>query len=213
MEPFIRLTASAVPLPQANVDTDQIIPARFLSKPMTEMAKWAFHDLRFDANEAPRPGFPLNDPTYREARILVARENFGCGSSREHAVWALMNSPDPGLAHSFRCVIAPSYGEIFRSNACKNGLLPVALPASVVEDLLAQLATGPARDITVDLERQVVRAPNGQEHAFEFDTFQRECLLRGVDDIDLTLELEAKISHFEQQQASDRPWLAGPKPS
>jgi 3-isopropylmalate/(R)-2-methylmalate dehydratase small subunit len=207
MQPFVRLTSLAVPLPQANIDTDQIIPARFLSKPIPEMGRWAFHDLRFDSQGAPRAAFTLNDATFRGARILVARENFGCGSSREHAVWALMNSPDPAEAHAFRCVIAPSFGEIFYANSCKNGLLPVRLAHAVVEDMISQLQRGPAREITVDLERQVVKAPDGGEHRFEFDSFQRECLLRGVDDIALTLELEPKIAAFEQKQALESPWL------
>ena len=208
MEPFVRVTSLAVPLPQANIDTDQIIPARFLSKPIPEMGRWAFRDLRFDAQDAPRPTFSLNDATYRGARILVARENFGCGSSREHAVWALMNSPDPAEAHAFRCVIAPSFGEIFYANSCKNGLLPVRLPHAAVEDLIAQLQRGPAREITVDLEKQIVRAPDGAEHHFDFDSFQRESLLRGLDEIALTLELEPKIAAFEQRQAQESPWLA-----
>jgi 3-isopropylmalate/(R)-2-methylmalate dehydratase small subunit len=208
MEPFTKVTAGGLPLPQANVDTDQIIPARFLSKPIPEMGKWAFHDLRYDGDgeDNPRTSFPLNDTTYAGAKILVARENFGCGSSREHAVWALMHSANPS-AYAFRAVIAPSFGEIFRSNACKNGLLPVALPHTVVEDLIAQLQRGPARDITVDLEQQVIVAPDGARHRFEFDTFQRECLLRGVDDIELTLELESKITAFEARQATESPWL------
>jgi 3-isopropylmalate/(R)-2-methylmalate dehydratase small subunit len=206
MEAFTRLTSVAVGLDRANVDTDQVIPARFLSKPLGEMAKWVFYDLRYDENGAPRPTFSLNDPTYIGARILVARENFGCGSSREHAVWALTNCPDPTHDFSFRCVIAPSFGDIFRSNACKNGLLPVALPAASVDALFAQI-TGARRELSVDLEKQVVVAPDGTEHQFDFDSFQRECLLRGLEDIDLTLTLESEITAFEHKRWAAMPWL------
>ncbi|MBS1121649.1 MAG: 3-isopropylmalate dehydratase small subunit [Deltaproteobacteria bacterium] len=207
MEPFTRFTATALPLEQANVDTDQVIPARFMGKPLPQVGAWAFYDLRYDASGAQRPGCPFNDPAYRGASILVARENFGCGSSREHAVWALTNSRDLTRDYAFRCVVAPSFGEIFYSNACKNGLLPVVLPTPVVEQILAHLRREPARPMTVDLERQVVVAPDGIEHGFEFDAFQKDCLLRGIDDIDVTLALEDKIIEFERQRSTATPWL------
>jgi 3-isopropylmalate/(R)-2-methylmalate dehydratase small subunit len=206
MEAFVRLTSLAVALDRANVDTDQIIPARFLSKPIGEQAKYAFYDLRYGHDELPEPSFPLNEPSRIGARILVARENFGCGSSREHAVWALMNCPDPSRDFSFRCVIAPSFGDIFRSNACKNGLLPVVLSASVVEAMLLDLK-GRRGELTVDLEKQIVIGPDGAEHRFEFDSFQRECLLRGVEDIELTLAFEREIAAFEQRRSAEKPWL------
>jgi 3-isopropylmalate/(R)-2-methylmalate dehydratase small subunit len=206
MERFTRLTSGAVPLDRANIDTDQIIPARFLSKPIAELGRYAFYDLRYGDGGVMRSSFALNDRVHIGARILVARQNFGCGSSREHAVWALMNAPDTSRDYSFRCVIAPSFGDIFQSNACKNGLLPVVLPAASVETLLNALATGPA-DLCVDLEAQTVRSPDGSEHRFQFDSFARECLLRGMDDLEITREFEPAIAAYEQRRAHEKPWL------
>jgi 3-isopropylmalate/(R)-2-methylmalate dehydratase small subunit len=206
MEAFTKLTSTAVAIDRPNIDTDQIIPARFLSKPLPEMAKYAFHDLRYETEGVPRASFPLNNPMHIGSRILVSRDNFGCGSSREHAVWALMNCPDPKVDYSFRAVIAPSFGDIFRSNACKNGLLPVILPAATCYEMIAQ-ATEKRVEITVDLEKQIVTGPDGKEHRFEFDGFQRECLLRGLEDIDLTISLESEIAAYEKRRAVEKPWL------
>ena len=209
MEPFLTLSSPALPLDASNVDTDQVIPARFLSKPRQELGLYMFHDVRFDESGAPRQS-PFNDPAYRGARILVTRENFGCGSSREGAVWALMGqtaSDEGDDTHAYRCVIAPSYGEIFYSNACKNGLLPVRLPSPIVVSLLEQLKSGPGGTIAVDLEAQTVVGPDGAVHSFEFDAFQRDCLLRGLEDVELTSGHASEIDAFERRRAADIPWV------
>lgn len=194
-EPFAKVTGKAVPLALANVDTDQIIPARFLKRPRDERyAKYAFHDLRFDEAGAPRPDFVLNDPRFAGAPILVADRNFGVGSSREAAVYAL-------AALGVRCVIADSFGDIFYSNALKNFLLPVALPADVVATLRRLAEAGVP--FTVDLERQVVQAGN-QAHGFTIPAFARTCLLEGLDEIGVTLKLLPEITAFEARTGRER---------
>ena len=187
-EPFVRVSGKAVPLDLANVDTDQVIPARFLKRPRDERyPTYAFHDLRVDENGAPRPDFVLNDPRFAGAEILVADRNFGVGSSREAAVYAL-------AAIGIRCVIAESFGDIFHSNALKNFLLPVTLPGPVVAELRALAEAG--APITVDLEQQVVRAGNRQ-HTFSIPPFARAALLEGLDEVGLTLKHLPEIEAFE----------------
>ena len=194
MKPFTQLEAVAAPLDQANVDTDQIVPALYLQKPRADdFGHYLFHDVRRDAQGARRADFVLNDPVYAQAHILVAGPNFGCGSSREHAVWALSDG-------GFRAVIAPSFGDIFFSNALKNGLLPVRLPEAVVQGILATLRAQPGMRLAVDLEAQVVRGPGGRVEQFEIDPFPRHCLLEGLDEIDYTLAQHARIEAFEQRE-------------
>ncbi len=193
MTPFIALTASALPIAQPNFDTDQIIPARFLSRDRDlGLAECLFRDLRFDGNGAERPDFVLNQPAFRESRIVVGERNFACGSSRENAVWALFD-------YGFRVAIAPSFGDIFRNNCLKNGMLPVALPAAVVTDLLDQLAASPGAQVAVDLPSQTVTLPDGAQHGFDIDPFAKHCLLNGVDEIGFTLEHAAEIAAFENR--------------
>jgi len=199
---FTRHTGVAAPLDLPNVDTDRVIPARFLRKPQGSAGyeRYLFHDVRFTAEGAERPEFVLNQPPYRPATILVAADNFGCGSSREAAVWALM-------AYGIRCVIAPSLGDIFHQNCFKNGLLPVILPADLVADLRRQLHARPGATITADLEAQTVAAPDGATHRFDVDAFAQRMLLTGQDEIALTLGYEAQIRAFEARQHSERSWL------
>ena len=186
MEPFVRLDAVAMPLPRANVDTDQIVPARFLKKPRSEnFGAFLFHDLRAD------PAFVLNQPAYAGARIVVAGRNFACGSSREHAVWALWDG-------GFRAAIAPSFSDIFSSNALKNGFLPVVLPNEAVEQILATLANTPGTRLTVDLQAQSVIAPGGTHH-FEIAPFPKRCLIEGLDEIGYTLGQIEQVAAFERQ--------------
>jgi len=206
MEPFTRVTAVAAPIDLPNVDTDRVIPARFLRKDRSvpEYASFLFHDVRFNADESERPEFVLNQAPYRGARILVAAENFGCGSSREAAVWAL-------AANGFRSVIAPSLGDIFHQNCFKNGLLPVILPADVVAGLRRQLHERPGATLTVDLKTQTVTAPDGTAHRFEVDAFRKEMLLTGRDEIGLTLGFETTIAEFEARHARDMAWAVPPR--
>lgn len=195
MERFTTLTAVAVPLAERNVDTDQILPARFLKVPRAQgYAEHLFCDRRQD-----RPDFPLNDERWRDAKILVADDNFGCGSSREAAVYALMDG-------GFRCVIAPSFGDIFRSNAMKNGLLPVPLPQAEVTRLLDMLSRGNAAEVTVDLEAEQVTFPDGSQVRFAIDPHRRRCLLEGLDDIAFTRRHAEEIERFAASRAVAAPW-------
>ncbi|WP_218508515.1 3-isopropylmalate dehydratase small subunit [Variovorax sp. dw_308] len=192
MEAFTQIDAVAVPLARSNVDTDQIVPALYLQKPRSDnFGDYLFHDVRRDARGTRRPDFILNDPVYDQARILVAGHNFGCGSSREHAVWALHDG-------GFRAVIAPSFGDIFHGNALKNGLLPVRLPEAVVLEMLADLLAAPGAHLQVDLRAQTVTGPRGRPEPFAIDPFPRHCLLEGLDEIDYTLAQGAAIETFEQ---------------
>jgi 3-isopropylmalate/(R)-2-methylmalate dehydratase small subunit len=196
MEPFVVLKAAAMPLDLANLDTDRIIPARFLRHPRSDgYGQFLFHDLRED------PGFVLNRPEYRAAGIVVAAENFGCGSSREGAVWALQG-------RGFRAWIAPSFGEIFEENTYKNGLLPVTLSAERVARIRAQLHERPGAVLTIDLRSQTITLPDGRLEHFEVEAFRKECLLNGWDDIDLTLRHEAAIAAYESRQRTQCPWLS-----
>lgn len=195
MEAFTRLDAAAAPLPRINIDTDQIVPALYLQKPRSaNFGDFLFCDVRRDAEGALRADFPLNDPGYAGARILVAGRNFGCGSSREHAVWALVDG-------GFRAVIAPSFGDIFFSNALKNGLLPVRLAEELVDGLLATLQAEPGARLRIDLAAQSVTAPDGSRASFEIDPFARHCLLQGLDELDYTLTQSARIEAFERARA------------
>ena len=197
MTHFTTLTSIAVPLELVNVDTDRIVPARFLRKPRSAgYENYLFHDLR----EADRD-FVLDRPGYRGARILVAAENFGCGSSREGAVWALAGS---GL----RAWIAPSFGDIFFENSFKNGVLAIVLPLARVAAIREMLAAKPGGEITIDLPAQTVTSPDGGVDRFEIDPFRKECLLAGIDEIDLTLRYEGLIAAYEARQREEAPWLA-----
>jgi 3-isopropylmalate dehydratase small subunit len=201
MKPFTQLTGTAAPLPIANIDTDQIIPKQFLKTVSREgLAKGLFYDLKTRADGSPDPGFVLNKPAYATASILITRENFGCGSSREHAPWALL---DQGL----KCVIAPSFADIFYNNCFKNGLLPVALPREVVDQLIDQ-AGGPNHVFAVDLAAQTVTAPDGKVHRFDIDQGRKASLIAGLDDIGETLRHEDAIAAFEDKRKLAQPWLA-----
>jgi 3-isopropylmalate/(R)-2-methylmalate dehydratase small subunit len=196
MEPFTTLTAVAVPLDSVNVDTDQIIPARFLRQPRSAgYHNFLFHDLREKGD------FILDRPEYRGARILVAAENFGCGSSREGAVWALTGA-------GFRAWIAPSFGDIFFENSFKNGALAIVLDAARVARLRAMLKARPGAELTIDLAAQTIRLPDGSLERFEVDPFRKACLANGWDEIDLTLQHEGDIAAFEARQRAEMPWLA-----
>ncbi len=200
MEPFTTLTAVAVPIDLANVDTDQIIPARYLGRTRTEQVEGMFHDLRVDPEGRPRPGFPLNRPEYAGARILVADRNFGCGSSRENAVTTMVDN-------GFRAFIAPSFGDIFFNNCFQNGVLPIRLPDADVAALREALRARPGATVTVDLAAQRVTGPDGRAHPFEIDSFRKDCLLRGVDEISLTLSHEADIARHEARMRVEMDWL------
>ncbi len=197
MKPFTTLTAVAVPLDLVNCDTDRIVPARFLRQPRSAgYGNFLFHDLR----EAD-PDFVLDRPAYRGAGILVAAENFGCGSSREAAVWALAGS---GLA----AWIAPSFGDIFLENSFKNGIAALVLPPARVAELRAQLVANPGASVGIDLPAQTVRFPDGSLEPFDVDAFRKACLLEGVDEIDLTRRHEGAIADWEARRRADMPWLS-----
>jgi len=202
MEKFTVLSSVAAPLPIRNVDTDMIIPKQFLKTiKRTGLGKSLFYEMRYDpatGNEI--ADFVLNKPQYRKATILVAGENFGCGSSREHAPWALL---DFGI----RCVIAPDFADIFYNNCFQNGILPIKLPQSDVDKLMDDANRGANATITVDLEKQEIRGPDGGVIKFDIDPFRKHCLLNGLDNIGLTLEKTNAISSFETSTASSRPWL------
>ena len=202
MEKFTTLTGVAAPLPMRNVDTDMIIPKQFLKTiKRTGLGKSLFFEMRFDEAGKEMPDFVLNQPAYRRATILVTGENFGCGSSREHAPWALL---DFGI----RCVIAPSFADIFFNNCFKNGILPIVLPREQVDALMAAAERGADAAFTVDLQRQEIALPDGCTIDFEVDPFRKACLLGGLDDISLTLRKADKIAPFEARQRSQRPWLS-----
>ena len=192
MKPFELLDAVALPIAQANVDTDQILPARYLQKPRAnDFGQFLFRDLRYREDGSEEPSFILNREPYRETRVVVAARNFGCGSSREHAVWALYD-------YGVRAVIAPSFGDIFFANSLKNGLLPIVLPEDVVTNLLAAVEAAPGSRIGVDLAQQLVTAPDGTRHAFHIDPFPKQCLLEGLDELDYTLSQMDRIIRFER---------------
>jgi 3-isopropylmalate/(R)-2-methylmalate dehydratase small subunit len=201
MEPFARLDATAAPIGVPNIDTDQIIPARFLWRKRRDgWGHLLFHDLRFNEAGAPKPDFVLNRDAWRDARIVVADCNFGCGSSREHAVWALY---DFGI----RAVIAPSFGDIFYNNSLQNGLLPVMLPAERVAVLRVLLEQSPGSHVAIDLETQTATGPDGAVDGFDINPFRKECLLAGTDDISFTLGHRERIAAFEKDYEARVRWL------
>jgi 3-isopropylmalate/(R)-2-methylmalate dehydratase small subunit len=203
MEAFTTLTGIAAPMPAANVDTDKIIPARFLkSISRSGFGKHLFANMRFNPDGSENPDFVLNQEPYRKAEVLIAFENFGCGSSREHAPWALL---DFGI----RCVIAPDFADIFNNNCFKNGVLPVRLPREVCEQLMEDARLGGNARITVDLEREVVVRPSGEEIPFKIDPLRRHLLLNGLDDIGQTMQHAGSIDSFEAKQKAAQPWLYG----
>ncbi len=194
MEPFVTLTAPALPLDIANIDTDQLLPARFLKKPRSAgYGNFLFRDER-------KPGFPLDDPAYAGARVMVSDRNFGCGSSREGAVYALVDG-------GFRCVVAPSFGDIFAANAAKNGLLTVVLPEETVAALRRRLQRTPGAAVTVDLPAQTLTDPDGLALTFAIDPFKKECLIAGLDDVALTLRQQDAIDAYDRADAEARPWV------
>jgi 3-isopropylmalate/(R)-2-methylmalate dehydratase small subunit len=193
MEAFKTHTGLCAPLNRINVDTDQIIPKQFLKRiERTGFGEFLFYDWRYTDGKTPNPDFVLNDPRYQDASILVAGANFGCGSSREHAPWALQQ-------YGFKAVIAPSFADIFRNNCYKNGILPVTLPADVVAGLIAQIEAEAGYTLTINLETQLVIQPNGIAHPFDIGEFEKECLLNGLDEIGWTLRFEPQIAAFESR--------------
>ncbi len=201
MDKFDTLTGIAAPLPMQNIDTDKIIPARFLKTiKRTGLGVHLFDALRYNKDGSENPDFVLNQEPYRKAEVLIAYENFGCGSSREHAPWALL---DFGI----RCVIAPDFADIFFNNSFKNGILPVRLPRAVCEQLVEDSKLGGNARVTVDLQRQVVVRPSGEEIPFEIDPFRKHLLLNGLDDIGQTLQHDKAIDTFEDHKRQEQSWM------
>ena len=201
MDKFTTLTGVAAPFPEINVDTDKIIPADHMKTvKRTGLGKWLFAEMRYNADGSENADFVLNNAAYRDSKILVAGENFGCGSSREHAPWAIL---DFGI----RCVIAPSFADIFFNNCFKNGILPIVLPQAEIDKLMDDAERGSNAILTIDLEAQEIQGPDGGSIPFDVDPFRKHCLLNGLDDVSLTLQQDDKISSFEQQQAGGQPWL------
>ena len=200
MEKFNKLTSVAAPLPLINVDTDMIIPARFLKTiKRTGLGADLFSTLRFNEDGSDREDFVLNNPAYKDAEILIAGENFGCGSSREHAPWALLD-------YGIKCIIAPSFADIFFNNSSKNGILLIKLPQEEVDQLMEDAGRGANAKVSADLEAQEIISPDGRRVSFEFDAFKKHCLLNGLDDIGLTLQKADKIKNFEAAQRVSQPW-------
>ncbi|MEQ8291880.1 MAG: 3-isopropylmalate dehydratase small subunit [Marinovum algicola] len=201
MEKFTKITGIAAPMPMINVDTDMIIPKQFLKTiKRSGLGVNLFHEMRFDDDGGEIESFVLNKPQYREAEVLVAGDNFGCGSSREHAPWAIK---DFGI----RCVIAPSFADIFYNNCFKNGILPISLPQEQVDVLMKDAEKGSNARMEVDLEAQTVTTSDGEVIRFEIDSFKKHCLLEGLDDIGLTMEKADAIAAFETRAAAERPWV------
>ena len=211
MNPFTLHKGLVAPMDRENVDTDAIIPKQFLKSirktgfGQNLFDEWRYLDAGFPgqdpASRKPNPGFVLNQPRYAGASILLARKNFGCGSSREHAPWALDQ-------YGFRAIIAPSYADIFFNNSFKNGLLPIVLSEALVDQLFNEALAFPGYQLTIDLERQIIVKPQGEEIAFEVQPFRKYCLLNGFDDISLTLRHAHKIKAFEAERLTQKPWLA-----
>jgi 3-isopropylmalate/(R)-2-methylmalate dehydratase small subunit len=200
MEKFTTLTGIAAPLPMINVDTDKVLPAVYLKTiKRTGLGKVLFDEIRYRADGSENPDFVLNQASYRNAKILIAGDNFGCGSSREHAPWALL---DFGVS----CVIAPSFADIFYNNCFKNGLLPITLPQQTVDLLMADVKKGANAVLTIDLEDQTISRPDGEKVHFDIDPFRKHCLLNGLDDIALTQQKTAVIQAYEERPRLARPW-------
>ena len=200
MDAFTTLKAIAVPIDQANVDTDQIIPARFLGRMRDRQVEGFFHDFRLDPNGRPREGVTLNNPAYKGAKIIVGNTNFACGSSRENAVTTMVDN-------GFRSFIAPSFGDIFFNNCFQNGCLPIRLPAERVARIRVILHELPGAEIAIDLAKQTVTGPDGKTDSFEVDPFRKEMLLKGADEVKITLGYDADIKRFEDRQKQEMPWL------
>jgi len=201
MQRFTTLDGVAAPLPMINVDTDKIIPKQYLKTiARTGLGKVLFDEMRYRDDGSENPDFVLNKPAYRGARILVAGENFGCGSSREHAPWALL---DFGIS----CVIAASFADIFYNNCFKNGILPITLPQEIVNELMEDARNGANARLTIDLAAQTITRPDGAVITFELDPFRKHCLLEGLDDVGLTLEKAPDIASFEAKSRLAQPWL------
>ncbi len=201
MEPFKKLTGIAAPLPLINVDTDMIIPKQFLKTiERSGLGVNLFDEMRYDQFGNEIGDFVLNKPAYRDAEILVAGDNFGCGSSREHAPWALL---DFGI----RCVIASSFADIFFNNCFKNGILPIVLPQEQVDLLMSDAENGANARLSVDLEEQLITRPDGSQIPFDVDAFKKHCLLNGLDDIGLSMEKKTYIDAFEKKATTERPWV------
>ena len=201
MEKFTEVTGTAAPMPLVNIDTDMIIPKVFLKTiKRSGLGVNLFDEMRYDREGNEIPDFVLNQPQYRDAQILVAGDNFGCGSSREHAPWAIK---DFGI----RCVIAPSFADIFHNNCFKNGILPIALPQEQVDVLMKDAEKGSNARMTIDLEGQTVTTSDGEKFPFEVDAFKKHCLLNGLDDIGLTLEKGTPIDSYEDSISQSRPWV------
>ncbi len=201
MEKFVKLTGVAAPYPVVNIDTDMIIPKDYLKTiKRTGLGKGLFAEARYNEDGSENPDFVLNKPAYRNASILVAGDNFGCGSSREHAPWALLD-------YGIRCVISTSFADIFYNNCFKNGILPITVSPEDLEKLLDDADRGSNAVLTVDLEAQEITGPDGGKIGFSIDEFKRHCLLNGLDDIGLTMEKAATIDAFEKADAGKRPWV------
>ena len=201
MDKFTRLTGVAAPLPMANVDTDKIIPARFLKTiKRTGLGVGLFESMRYLPDGSENPDFVLNKEPWQKAQILITGQNFGCGSSREHAPWALLD-------YGIRCVIAPSFADIFYNNCFKNGILPIVLPQEQVDLLMDDAERGANAIVSIDLEKQEITGPDGGKITFEVDAFRKHCLLNGLDDIGLTLGHVQSIDNYETSQRGTQPWL------
>ena len=201
MEKFTMLEGVAAPLKMINVDTDRIIPKQYLKTiKRTGLGKGLFAEMRYNADGSDNPDFVLNQPAYRKAKILVAGDNFGCGSSREHAPWALLD-------YGIRCVISTSFGDIFYNNCFKNGVLPIKVSPQDLEKLFDDAERGANATLTVDLEKQEIRGPDGGVVRFDLDPFRKHCLLNGLDDIGLTMAKSERINRYEQQTKAERSWL------
>ena len=201
MQKFTQLTGVAAPMPMINIDTDKIIPKQFLKTiKRTGLGTHLFDEMRYDMDGKEKPDFVLNKPAYRKAEVIVAGENFGCGSSREHAPWALL---DFGI----RCVISTSFADIFFNNCFKNGILPIPLPQAEVDKLMADAEKGANARVTIDLAKQEITRPNGEVIKFEVDPHRKHCLLNGLDDVGLTLQKGKSIDAFEAQRRQSQAWL------
>ena len=201
MDKFVKLTGVAAPLPVVNVDTDMIIPKDYLKTiKRTGLGKGLFAEARYNEDGSPNPDFVLNKPAYQNAKILVAGDNFGCGSSREHAPWALL---DFGI----RCVISTSFADIFYNNCFKNGILPIKLPQEIVDHLMDDARKGANARFTIDLAAQTIERPDGEKIHFEIDAFRKHVLLNGLDDVGLTMQKAPAIDGYEQRQRLSQPWL------